>query len=64
MDQREARLRAAEEHVQRTRKLLADGKSELERQRASVDATEEHLTGMQRWIEQTERALGEENRRR
>lgn len=64
MDQREARLRAAEEHVERTRRLLAEGKSELERQRASVGETQEHLSGMQRWIEQTERLLGEERRRR
>ena len=64
MDDREAANRSAAEHVERLRRRLADGKSEIDRQRASVDDTREHLSGMSRWIEQTEQALGEERARR
>lgn len=64
MDEREAALRAAAEHVARTQERLEQGKVELGRQRASIDETREHLTGMTRWIEQTERQLGEERARR
>jgi phage shock protein A len=64
MDEREALNRAVAEHLARLRQRLADGKSEIERQRASVDATHEHLADMSRWIEQTDEQLGRERGRR
>jgi hypothetical protein len=56
--------RAAAEHVARLRAQLAAGRSEIDRQRRAVDETHEHLTGMARWIEQTDQHLGEERARR
>jgi hypothetical protein len=64
MDEREAANRAAAEHVQRLRQRLEAGKDEIERQRAVVSDTRAHLTGMQRWIQQTDAHLGEERARR
>jgi hypothetical protein len=64
MDEREALNRAVADHLARLRQRLADGKSEIERQRASIDATHEHLAGMSRWIEQTDLQLGPERARR
>ena len=64
MDEREAINRSAADYLARLRQRLADGRSELERQRASVDETHEHLAGMSRWIEQTDRQLGQERERR
>jgi hypothetical protein len=64
MDQREAANRSAAEYLARLRQRLTDGKSEIERQKASVDETHEHLAGMNRWIEQTDRQLGQERERR
>jgi phage shock protein A len=64
MDEREALNRAVAEHLARLRQRLAEGKSEIERQRASVDATHEHLADMSRWIEQTDEQLGRERARR
>jgi flagellar biosynthesis chaperone FliJ len=64
MDEREAANRAAAEYLARLRQRIADGKSEIERQRAAVDETHEHLAGMSRWIEQTDRQLGQERERR
>jgi hypothetical protein len=64
MDQREAANRSAADYVARLRQRVADGKSEIERQKASVDETHEHLAGMSRWIEQTDRQLGQERERR
>ena len=64
MDQREAVNRAAAEHVQRLRQRLQDGKDEIGRQRGVVDANRDHLADMSRWIEQTDRHLGEERARR
>jgi hypothetical protein len=64
MDEREAANRSAADYLARLRQRLTDGKSEIERQRASVDATHEHLAGMSRWIEQTDRQLGQERERR
>jgi predicted metal-dependent hydrolase len=58
MDKREAANREVAEHVERLRQRLRAGKDEIERQRAAVAATNEHLTGMRRWIEQTDRELG------
>jgi len=64
MDEREAVIRAAAEHVARTRERLQDGKAEIERQHAAVSDTREHMSGMHAWIEQTDRLLGEERARR
>jgi chromosome segregation ATPase len=64
MDDREAANRSIADHVARLRQRLRAGKEEIERQRASVDETNEHLTGMRRWIEQTDRQLGNERARR
>jgi hypothetical protein len=64
MDEREAANRSAADYLARLRQRVADGKSEIERQKASVDATHEHLAGMSRWIEQTDRQLGQERERR
>ena len=64
MDERDAVNRSAAEHISRLRQRLADGMSEIGRQREAVDATHEHLTGMRRWIEQTDRQLGLERARR
>jgi hypothetical protein len=64
MDEREAANRSIAEHVARLRQRLVAGKDEIDRQRAAVDATNEHLTGMRRWIEQTDQQLGNERKRR
>jgi hypothetical protein len=64
MDEREAANHSAADYLARLRQRLSDGKSEIERQRASVDETHEHLAGMSRWIEQTDRQLGQERERR
>ncbi|MFL5963524.1 MAG: hypothetical protein ACJ757_11610 [Gaiellaceae bacterium] len=57
MDEREAANRSVAEYLARLRQRLADGRSELERQRALIDETHEHLAGMSRWIEQTDLEL-------
>ena len=64
MDEREAANRSAADFLARLRQRIADGKSEIDRQRASVDETHEHLAGMSRWIEQTDLQLGQERARR
>jgi flagellar biosynthesis chaperone FliJ len=64
MDEREAANRSAADYLAQLRQRIEDGKSEIERQRASVDETHEHLAGMSRWIEQTDRELGQERERR
>jgi len=64
MDKREAVNRDVAEHVKRLRKRLEDGKDEIGRQRAVVDANRDHMADMSRWIEQTDRHLGEERARR
>ncbi len=38
MDEREAAIRAAADHVERTRKKLDEGKAEIERQQATVSS--------------------------
>jgi uncharacterized small protein (DUF1192 family) len=60
MDEREAANRLIAEHVEELRRRLAAGKDEIERQRAAVQETNEHLTDMRRWIEQTDEQLGNE----
>ena len=64
MDEREAANRSIADYLARLRERLADGRSELQRQRALIDETHEHLAGMSRWIEQTDRQLGQERERR
>lgn len=59
MDEREAVNRAVADHLERLRQRLAEGKMEIERQRASIDETHEHLAGMSRWIEQTDLELNQ-----
>jgi hypothetical protein len=50
MDEREAANRSIREHLERVRRRLADGQAEIARQRAAVDETREHMSGMGRWI--------------
>ena len=50
MDEREAANRAAREYLNRVKEQLAEGQIEIERQRASVDETRDHMTGMGKWI--------------
>jgi hypothetical protein len=64
MDEREAANRSVADYLARLRQRLADGRSELQRQRALIDETHEHLAGMSRWIEQTDLQLGQERTRR
>ena len=58
MDEREAANRSVAEYLESLRRRLAEGRSELQRQRAVIDETHEHLAGMSRWIEQTDLELG------
>jgi hypothetical protein len=64
MDEREAANRSVAEYLEHLRQRLADGRAELQRQRALIDETHEHLAGMSQWIEQTnlELELGRERR--
>jgi hypothetical protein len=64
MDEREAANRSVAEYLEHLRQRLADGRSELQRQRALIDETHEHLAGMSRWIEQTDLQLNQERARR
>jgi hypothetical protein len=64
MDEREAANRSIAEYLAHLRQRLADGRSELQRQRALVDETHEHLAGMSRWIEQTDLELKQTRTRR
>jgi predicted nucleic acid-binding Zn-ribbon protein len=59
----EEAVRRAGEHVQDTWRRLAEGRAEIERQRASIAETERHLIGMTRWIEKTESELAESRSR-
>jgi hypothetical protein len=64
MDEREAANRSIAEYLAHLRQRLADGRSELQRQRALIDETHEHLAGMSRWIEQTDLELKQTRTRR
>ena len=64
MDEREQVNRAIADYLERVRRRLNDGKSEIERQRAAVYETREHMAGMRQWIQQTNQQLGEERARR
>jgi len=57
MDEREAANRSVADYLGRLRQRLAEGRAELQRQRALIDETHEHLAGMSRWIEQTDLEL-------
>jgi hypothetical protein len=63
-DDREAANRSVAEYLARLRQRLADGRAELQRQRALIDETHEHLAGMSRWIEQTDLELDRNRSRR
>src|SRR3954466_10340055 len=56
--------RAAREHLERTKQRLAQGRARLQRLHESIDATNRHIESMSSWIEETERSLDEERRRR
>lgn len=60
---RDALARTAE-HIQETRRRLAEGEVEIRRQRAAVAENDRHIDGVRRWIETTERLRGEERPRR
>ena len=64
MDEREAAIRAAADHVSRVRQRLRDGQTEILRQHASVSQIREHMAGISRWIKQTDQLLEEERVRR
>ncbi|MFL5928131.1 MAG: hypothetical protein ACJ77E_14475 [Gaiellaceae bacterium] len=64
MDEREAVNHAVAEHLAELRRRLAEGRAEIERQRAEVDATHDHMAGMSRWIQETDRQLSLERERR
>jgi DNA-binding PadR family transcriptional regulator len=56
--------RAARAHIERTRERLRSGRETLARLRAEIDDTSRHLETMTSWLEENERALDEERRRR
>jgi chromosome segregation ATPase len=56
--------RAAREFLERTRARLADGRERLKRLHESIDDTNRHLESMSGWIEETERTLAQERKRR
>jgi phage shock protein A len=64
MDEREAAIRAAADHVSRLKQRLQDGQTEIARQHASVSQIREHMSGISRWIEQTDQLLEEDRVRR
>jgi predicted nucleic acid-binding Zn-ribbon protein len=53
MDEREAANRAAREHLERMRERLAAGRDEIDRQNASIADTREHISVIQRWLDET-----------
>ena len=64
VDHPENRIAAAREHLARTRERLREGRRVLDRLHASIDETNDHIRSMSSWIEENERALAEERRRR
>jgi hypothetical protein len=52
MDEREATNLAAAEHVARLRRSIEEGKAEIVRQNAVVTGTREHISDIQRWIDE------------
>lgn len=55
-------LRRASLHVDETRRRLAEGQVEIRRQREVVAENDRHLSGISRWIAETDRALGRPQR--
>jgi phage shock protein A len=64
MDERELAIRAAADHVSRLKQRLQAGQTEIARQHASVSQIREHMAGISRWIEETDRLLEEDRVRR
>jgi predicted nucleic acid-binding Zn-ribbon protein len=62
--EREQAVRAAREHVERTRLRIADGRATIERLQESIEDTNRHIESISVWIDETERALSEERRHR
>ena len=62
--EREQAVKAAREHVERTRKRLADGRATIDRLHESIEDTNRHIVSVSRWIGETVRPLGEERARR
>jgi hypothetical protein len=58
----EEAIRRAAEHVSATRERLREGAEEIARQRGAVASTAEHMNGISRWIEETERQLDAQRR--
>jgi hypothetical protein len=56
MDDREEANRIAADHIARLRKAIEDGRAEIERQRASISDTREHLTGRWRYPDERQRS--------
>jgi hypothetical protein len=61
-DDREALNRSAAEHVEATRRRLADGRAALDRQRESIADTRRHIDEMARWIEDSGLEHGDRHR--
>ena len=57
-------IRAAREHLERTRARLAKGRKNLDRLHDSIDDTRRHIDTMSDWIAETEQALAEDRKRR
>ena len=58
MDEREEANRKLAEYVQRLRRRLADGKSEIDRQRSEAEETRRHIEEMARWLERSDELRG------
>ena len=54
---KEDAIRQAADHVERTRRRLADGRASLDRMHRSLQSTSEHMSSMAAWIDETERHL-------
>jgi peptidoglycan hydrolase CwlO-like protein len=61
--EREEAVNAAREHVERTRKRLADGRATIDRLHESIEETNRHIASVSDWIGETERTLGEDRAR-
>jgi hypothetical protein len=58
MDDRERANREMAEYVQRLRRQLADGKSEIDRQRNEAGETRRHIDEMARWLGRSDELRG------
>jgi hypothetical protein len=61
-EDREAVNQSAAEHVEATRRRLADGRASIARQRQSIADTRRHLDEMARWIEDSGLEHGDRRR--